>query len=310
MSFMLFISVLFCNLEYCHIDVQFEIGGRLLCLDGGGVKGIVEAGILMLIQYCVNKHFKGKVEKLSDELLEFCKYTVHEQYGALLVNEAEDADMYKLFDVVAGTSTGSIIATGISRLHWSAAKLSKEFFNISPVVFCKTTFWGWLSGFANRPKFDVKPFEEFLKTMLKDVEWKGEEDDPILTIPALLADKNHANGYACYVFDSIKCAGSSVKVWEAIRASSAAPTYFKPMEINIENETYEFIDGGMQSNCPVIEGIELLNTSYSKECCVISIGCGESSGKAPIKNGIQALFRGLGFTTDAEQRWRAYVKSV
>ena len=309
MPFILSIFISFCNLDYCSIDVNFEIGGRLLCLDGGGVKGIVEAEILMLIQYCVNNHFKGK-ETSSDDLSELCKKTVQEQYDALLTDEADHPELHKLFDVVAGTSTGSIVATGLSRLHWSAATISSEFRIISPVVFGEKTWWGWLSGIFNTPKYNVKPFEEFLKTSLKDIEWKGQKGGPILVIPALLADENHANGYVPYVFDSVKCAGSSVNVWKAIRASSAAPTYFEPMKISLENETYEFIDGGMQSNCPVIEGMELLKTSYSNECCVISIGCGESSGKAPIKNGIQALFRGLGLTTDAEQRWRTYVKSV
>ena len=309
MPFILRIFISFCNLDYCSIDVNREIGGRLLCLDGGGVKGIVEAGILMLIQYCINNHFKGK-ETSSDDLFEFCKKTVQEQYDALLTDEADHPELHKLFDVVAGTSTGSMIATGLSRLHLSAAAISKEFVKISPIIFGKKTWSGWLSGILNAPIYNVKPLEELLKTLLKDIEWKGQKGDPILVIPALLADENHANGYVPYVFDSVKCAGSSVNVWKAIRASSAAPTYFEPMEISLENETYEFIDGGMQSNCPVIEGMELLKTLYSHECCVISIGCGESSGEASIKSGYQALYRGLEFSIDAEQRWKTYIKSV
>jgi patatin-like phospholipase/acyl hydrolase len=38
-----------------------------------------------------------------------------------------------------------------------------------------------------------------------------------------------------------------VKLWEAARATSAAPTYFKPLVINGET----LVDGGVQANNPL-----------------------------------------------------------
>jgi len=38
-----------------------------------------------------------------------------------------------------------------------------------------------------------------------------------------------------------------IKVWEAARATSAAPTYFPPMKVG----KYTFVDGGLQANNPL-----------------------------------------------------------
>lgn len=38
-----------------------------------------------------------------------------------------------------------------------------------------------------------------------------------------------------------------IKLWEAARATSAAPYYFKPLEVNGET----FVDGGLQANNPL-----------------------------------------------------------
>jgi patatin-like phospholipase/acyl hydrolase len=39
----------------------------------------------------------------------------------------------------------------------------------------------------------------------------------------------------------------NIKIWEAARATSAAPTYFKAMEVN----GHKLIDGGLGANNPV-----------------------------------------------------------
>lgn len=38
-----------------------------------------------------------------------------------------------------------------------------------------------------------------------------------------------------------------IKLWEAARATSAAPTYFPPMKVG----NYTFVDGGLQANNPL-----------------------------------------------------------
>jgi len=39
----------------------------------------------------------------------------------------------------------------------------------------------------------------------------------------------------------------SIKLWEAARATSAAPMYFAPLNVG----NYTFVDGGLQANNPL-----------------------------------------------------------
>lgn len=39
----------------------------------------------------------------------------------------------------------------------------------------------------------------------------------------------------------------SIKLWEAARATSAAPSYFTPLKVG----DYTFLDGGLQANSPL-----------------------------------------------------------
>ena len=70
---------------------------------------------------------------------------------------------------------------------------------------------------------------------------------------------------------SIQC-----KVWEAARATSAAPTFFKRIKIGPKDEP--FIDGGLGRNNPTAQVLDEAEVMYSTEkvACVISIGTGQA----------------------------------
>lgn len=82
------------------------------------------------------------------------------------------------------------------------------------------------------------------------------------------------------------------KIWEAARASTAAPTYFKAAEITIRPNVVErFVDGGMGCNNPVLQLCEEAKRVYKgrKIDCVISIGTGTTPSKglsrpSPLQN--------------------------
>ena len=40
---------------------------------------------------------------------------------------------------------------------------------------------------------------------------------------------------------------AKIKLWEAARATSAAPGYFKPMQVG----KFKFVDGGLEANNPL-----------------------------------------------------------
>ena len=76
--------------------------------------------------------------------------------------------------------------------------------------------------------------------------------------------------------DSIKC-----EIWEAARATSAAPTFFKEVKIRIEGgTTLHFVDGGLKCNNPVgivMEEAEKVFGGDQAVGCIVSLGSGLKS---------------------------------
>lgn len=66
-------------------------------------------------------------------------------------------------------------------------------------------------------------------------------------------------------------------IWQAARATSAAPTFFKRLKIGPANAQEEFIDGGIGSNNPtkllLKEAADIFGSNHPV-ACVISIGTG------------------------------------
>ena len=65
-------------------------------------------------------------------------------------------------------------------------------------------------------------------------------------------------------------------IWEACRATSAAPTYFESIKIGEEGEQETFLDGGLGYNNPVEQVLEEARRIFPgrKVACVVSIGTG------------------------------------
>ena len=68
---------------------------------------------------------------------------------------------------------------------------------------------------------------------------------------------------------------ANCKIWEAARATTAAPTFFKRIDIGQE----QFIDGGLRCNNPAKQVLEEANKVFGNErlvSCLVSIGTGHS----------------------------------
>jgi predicted acylesterase/phospholipase RssA len=71
--------------------------------------------------------------------------------------------------------------------------------------------------------------------------------------------------------------GPNPRIWEAGRATSAAPKFFKRIAIGSPNYEEEFIDGGIGCNNPVQSLIEEAKEEFDSESqvgCIVSIGTG------------------------------------
>ena len=78
-------------------------------------------------------------------------------------------------------------------------------------------------------------------------------------------------------------AADSCQIWQAARATSAAPSYFEPVELGDRI----FADGGITSKNPTLEALGDLNFLHDgdlKDSCVVSIGTGLTIGTAlPVR---------------------------
>jgi predicted acylesterase/phospholipase RssA len=68
------------------------------------------------------------------------------------------------------------------------------------------------------------------------------------------------------------------KIWEAARATSAAPTFFKRIEIGDPGSSKPYIDGGMGCNNPITQVLDEAELVFStrKVACIVSVGTGKA----------------------------------
>ena len=193
---------------------------KILCIDGGGIKGLYSATIL--------KHFEEKFN---------CRISDH-------------------FDMLCGTSTGGLIALGLS-LKIPASELVNFYVEKGPKIFPDLSS-NWF----------LKAYGIFRQTL-----WKGKFDDIELkkALEGVFGNRKigESNNLLCIPSYTI----TEAKPWifkfdhkegnlsrdnntlyvDVALATTAAPTYFPVSEI--ENENFkQFIDGGVWANNPTLVG--------------------------------------------------------
>ena len=100
----------------------------------------------------------------------------------------------------------------------------------------------------------------------------------------------HADGpptllrtYGCRGHNAERCT-----IWKAARATSAAPTFFKPAVIEIPPPGRIFVDGGLGHNNPselALEEVQKIWPSVQR-CCLVSIGTGRQKSVKFIENSV------------------------
>ena len=230
---------------------------RILCIDGGGVLGTFPAAFLAELE----KHL--------------------------------DHPVGKYFDLIAGSSTGGIIALGLG-MGISAAEMLKFYEKRSCEVFGKDH--GALISFLLRKIQGVKWCflrkynSESLRTILHDV-FGGKrigEAKTRLVIPAWNPVANSVYIYKTAHHPRLKTDYKSSVVDTAL-ATSAAPSYFRQ---HVTQHGVGLIDGGIWANNPVaiavVEAISMLN--WPRESLrVLSLGCLEETYNIPKYAGLGTL---------------------
>lgn len=196
---------------------------RILSLDGGGIRGLMTAIWL--------------------EELEARK----------------GAPLNQHFDLVAGTSTGSILAAAIG-LGIPASDIVKLYKQHGETIFPRAASRRWdritrvfAEGFS-APKYSPDGLEKALKKIFKTATLDQ------LAKPTLIFTYN-VFAREPVVFKNYRTAFAKIPVWQAVRASCSAPTYFPAMIMKLGKANQPLVDGGVAANnpsaCAVAEGIKL-----------------------------------------------------
>jgi hypothetical protein len=202
-----------------HLPQRFQVDRphRMLALDGGGIRGLITLGIL--------EHLERLVLERTGKRL--CDY----------------------FDYIAGTSTGAIIAAGLSR-GMTVAELIDFYRSCGKEMFEPAFLIERVKYF-----YTADPLKEKLQEVFGRETNLGSSD---LQCLLLVVTKNvttdspwpiSSNPDAKYNDRSRKDCNLQIPLWQLVRASTAAPVYFPPEILQWDpgdkSRTFVFVDGGV-----------------------------------------------------------------
>ncbi|KAK1776796.1 acyl transferase/acyl hydrolase/lysophospholipase, partial [Copromyces sp. CBS 386.78] len=228
---------------------------NLLALDGGGIRGVSELIILDKIMKRVQE-----IEGLS-EIPKPCDY----------------------FHIMGGVSTGGLVAILLGRFRMSTTEALAQYDIFAKSIFRRANRRHF--GVAISSKFHTEPLVAAVKGVTQE-HGSGELlRDPVerpLGKAFVCAMPNVDQGVArrFRTYSSDDDWDKNVEIWQAARATTAAPGYFEPMTIKGggENPIDEvFIDAAMGLNNPADEVLNEAGLRFHKSSklgCLLSLGTG------------------------------------
>ncbi|BAY22630.1 patatin [Calothrix sp. NIES-2100] len=212
---------------------------KILSLDGGGMRGVISARILQEVEKQVRKQ-KGQ-------------------------------NLNEYFDLIAGTSTGSILAAGIA-IGKTSAELVDLYINEGRRIFPikqknrYQRFPSFLQPILEAFSPSKYSHEGLIKVLIDKLGYKRikDIDSPIILI--LAYDTLYRNttfftnchpdlGYRWY---------DECYLWEICAASASAPSFFPPYKLEpvdkekFGNWVFPHIDGGVSANNPALAALSLV----------------------------------------------------
>ncbi|MEW6569162.1 MAG: patatin-like phospholipase family protein [Chloroflexota bacterium] len=146
----------------------------------------------------------------------------------------------EIFDMVAGTSTGAIIAAGIA-LGVSARGLLALYRDLARKAFQRLPWWRIVLNRGNH-RYSNTFIAETLDRMGADVPLNSLPIDIVITAKNMLTSRTDF-----FVRDNPGNANlwGQLSLRDAVLASIAAPTYFPPHGARLGNASYVWVDGGV-----------------------------------------------------------------
>lgn len=243
---------------------------RILALDGGGLRGVLTLGMLREIESHLRARHGNRPDfRLSD-----------------------------YFDLIAGTSTGAIIAAALS-LGMSVDEVHGHYMRLGRFVFKRSLLrWG-----AFRAKFPADKVKEALIGVFGD----RRLDSPDFRTGLLVVSKRLDTGstwpltnnpsarYFRRGQQATTIANGEYPLWQVVRASTAAPSFFDPERMRIGRGSGgakpvdgDFVDGGVSPhNNPALQalmtatlpGYQLGWQTGEDQLLVVSVGTGKADAE-------------------------------
>ncbi|WP_084386902.1 patatin-like phospholipase family protein [Anabaena sp. CA = ATCC 33047] len=225
---------------------------KILALDGGGIRGVITARIVQEVQSQIGKPLN--------------------QY----------------FDLIAGTSTGSILAAGIAlgREPEDLIKIyqerGREIFNAS---WLNKNVKRWFRG----SKYCNKGLIKVLRDELGEITLRQVSETSKAELLIFAYDTLYRNT----TFFTSCCPEenrwfNNMKLWEVCLSSASAPTFFPPYEFKWTDPhdsrrsewRFPHVDGGLSANCPALAALSHVTGVRKKsisDISILSIGTGATT---------------------------------
>ena len=243
---------------------------KVLAIDGGGIRGIIPAKILAEIERRTKKR------------------------------------IFELFDLIAGTSTGGILALGLTmpkqknspEAKYTGEELIKLYRENGERIFYEP----FLERIADvddlvRPKYSSDGRDEVLTKYFGETPIDQALREVFITsydielrAPVFFTSKPGKQVIDSLVFRKI-CTGFTMK--QAAMATSAAPAYFEPYQVPSAHRTergfYSLVDGGVFANNPaslalmeaIIDSKKAGTPLRLEDILVVSLGTGSLTRRYP-----------------------------
>ncbi|OEL19358.1 Patatin-like protein 1 [Dichanthelium oligosanthes] len=215
----------------------------VLSIDGGGIRGLIPATILAYLE--------AQLQEI----------------------DGPDARLADYFDMIAGTSTGGLIAAMLSapgkdkRPLFAAKDITQFYLDNGPHIFPQKRVWvpipGWVESARNTlgrgPKYDGKFLHEKIESLLPEVRVADTLSN--LVVPAF--DVKRMQPILFSTLEAEREAHKNARLADICIATSAAPTYlpahsFETRGSDGEPHEFQLIDGGVAANNPTMAAMSLL----------------------------------------------------
>ena len=222
---------------------------RVLALDGGGIRGVIPATVLAEIERRCGKRI-GEV-----------------------------------FDLIAGTSTGGILALGLTTPdpanpntpRYRAEDLVALYTEKGPTIFGRSLLHRLITVFGLfGSKYSVRGLESTLHTFFGESRLKDATTEVLITS----YDLESRDSWFLARHKARDATQNDFSMRDVARASSAAPTYFRPERLSLNPPT-AMVDGGVFANNPAMCAyVEAIKLHGMQDVVLVSLGTGQV--KAPI----------------------------